>query len=162
MKKPGKLFPLFLLCCMLIFATGCGTNKNNQNQDDMANNASQDRTENNQVGENNAQTGTEAFDANGANDNLNNSATTNGNQNNTGTMNDNDNITNDTGNMLDDAGDAAGNIIDDAGNAVGDVVDDIGNGIQDMTDDVTDHTNNTGVSNQTDTGTVNKSATGGR
>lgn len=161
MKKPGKLFPMFLLCCTLIFAAGCGTDKKND-QNDMANNNATTENSGGQVDGNDTQMGTEAFDGTGtddftAGDPENGTADTitgNGYENgvtgngvNDGltdndTLNGTDNGTNRTGNTAgsatDNTGNAVGNAVDDAGNTVGNMVDDVGNTAGNIIDDAGD------------------------
>lgn len=165
MKKPGKLFPMFLLCCTLIFAAGCGTNKKND-QNDMANNNATTENSGGQVDGNDTQMGTEAFDGTGtddftAGDPENGTADTitgNGYENgvtgngvndgltNNGTLNGTGNTANRTGNTVgnaaDNAGNAVGNAVDDAGNTVGNVVDDVGNAAGNIIDDAGDAVGN--------------------
>lgn len=159
MKKPGKTVPLLLLACMLTFASGCGTNKNNTDQGDMANNnttgnqqenAAQteemnslpedednftgtagDNTEGNDpFGNDDGLTQTEAFDA--SDDNVN--SVTNGTDSAT------DDSVNDAGrtagNGMNDVGNTAGNIADDVGNAAGNVLQDAGDVVGDVADDI--------------------------
>lgn len=160
MKNPGKMLPLFLLVCMLTFAAGCGSDKNNKNQDDMAGNSSTESLpqSGSSAGENDTLAGTEAFDGANADDgSLNNSVTdpgtgataahpddtmdtVPGSTENGGAMEGTGNQTtgssteHDAGNAVDDIGDTVGNVIDDAGKAVKNVADDVGNGVKDITD----------------------------
>lgn len=178
MKKLGKMLPLFLLVCMLTFAAGCGSDKNNKNQDDMAGNSSTESLpqSGSSAAENDTLAGTEAFDGTNADDgSLNNSVTDPG----TGTTASHTDDAMDTvpgtaenGSAMDETGNqtsgtengtengAAGSTGNDtartgrtAGNAVDDIGDTVGNVIDDAgkaVKDMADDVGN-GVKDITDT-----------
>lgn len=163
MKKLGKMLPLFLLVCMLTFAAGCGSDKNNKNQDDMAGNSTTESLpqSTSQAGENDTLAGTEAFDGTETGDgSLNNSVTDPNAGNMTGG---NDDMTDaapgstGNGNTMDGTGTAGGaesstvestvsgtdngtadtarNHTGTAGRTAGNAVDDIGNTVGNVIDD---------------------------
>ena len=148
MKKLSHMLPLFLLCGLLLFASGCGRNKNNDNG--STNNTVPQQTEDSKVTdrmENDTVTDqsnpiTENRDPVSDNDpdHLNNSVTS-------GVS---DNAANDTGTIINDAENADGTILDDAGNGVNDMIDgaenvveDVTNGVGNAVDDMTDGTDST-------------------
>ena len=148
MKKLSHMLPLFLLCGLLLFASGCGRNKNNDNG--STNNTVPQQTEDSKVTdrlENDTVTDqsnpiTENRDPVSDNDpdHLNNSVTSGISDNgmignNHNGISDN-NLTEDrnmTGDIADDIGNTAGNLINDAGKAVNDVLDGTGDAVSDVT-----------------------------
>ena len=137
MKRLRKI-PALLILMMLACTAACG--RTEQNADDMANSMTEtsqaaDETHTDAVlpenetgetsginGSNLGTTGETATETVGE--------TAGGNS----TANESSGIIDDTGNVINDAGDAVGNAADDAGNAVRNAADDAGNAVNDVID----------------------------
>ena len=156
MKRLNRI-PALLLLMMLVCTAACG--RKEQNADDMANSMTETsqaagethtdavlpENETGSTGINGSNLGTTGETATETME-----ETAGGNS----TANESSGIIDDTGNVIDDAGDAVGNAADDAGNAVENAADNVGNAVQDVIDGAGDVVKDAadGVKDMTDTG----------
>ena len=155
MKRLNRI-PALLLLMMLVCTAACG--RKEQNADDMANSMTETsqaagethtdavlpENETGSTGINGSNLGTTGETATETME-----ETAGGNS----TANESSGIIDDTGNVIDDAGEAVGNAADDAGNAVENAADNVGNAVQDVIDGAGDVVKDAadGVKDMTDT-----------